>query len=159
MSNELNTEGKTGELEFLEFTLNENHYGINVARIREILQYQEITPVPNANSAIEGIFMPRDVVMTIVNLKRTFSMKENDEKGIFIITSINGIDIAFHVDKVVGIQRIAMSEIIEPDATVNTDESGVTKGVIKLEDRLIVLLDFEKIVASVNPEAVLKKVV
>ena len=159
MSNELNTEGKTGELEFLEFTLNENHYGINVARIREILQYQEVTPVPNASSAIEGIFMPRDVVMTIVNLKRTFSMEENNEKGIFIITSINGVDIAFHVDKVVGIQRVAMSEIIEPDATVNTDESGVTKGVVKLDDRLIVLLDFEKIVASVNPEAVLKKVV
>lgn len=159
MGNELNTEGKIGELEFLEFTLNENHYGINVARIREILQYQEVTPVPNASSAIEGIFMPRDVVMTIVNLKRTFSMKENDEKGIFIITSINGVDIAFHVDKVVGIQRIVMSEIIEPDATVNTDESGVTKGVVKLDDRLIVLLDFEKIVASVNPEAALKKVV
>ena len=159
MGNELNTEGKIGELEFLEFTLNENHYGINVARIREILQYQEVTPVPNASSAIEGIFMPRDVVMTIVNLKRNFSMKENDEKGIFIITSINGVDIAFHVDKVVGIQRIVMSEIIEPDATVNTDESGVTKGVVKLDDRLIVLLDFEKIVASVNPEAALKKVV
>ena len=51
-------ENGTNELEILEFTLNENHYGINVAKIREILTYQPVTPIPNSGDSVEGIFMP-----------------------------------------------------------------------------------------------------
>ena len=57
-------ENGTNELEVLEFTLNGNHYGINVAKIREILTYQPITPIPNAHTSVEGIFMPRDTMIT-----------------------------------------------------------------------------------------------
>ena len=51
-------ESGTNELEVLEFTLGDNHYGINVAKIREILQYMPVTPVPNTHPSVEGIFMP-----------------------------------------------------------------------------------------------------
>ena len=68
-------ENGTNELEVLEFTLNENHYGINVAKIREILTYQPITPVPNSNSNVEGIFMPRDTMISVINLKRCLGIK------------------------------------------------------------------------------------
>ena len=51
-------ESGTNELEVLEFTLGNNHYGINVAKIREILTYQPVTPVPNSHPSVEGIFMP-----------------------------------------------------------------------------------------------------
>lgn len=50
-------ESGTNELEILEFTLGDNHYGINVAKIREILSYQKVTPVPNTHPSVEGIFM------------------------------------------------------------------------------------------------------
>ena len=63
-------ESGTNELEVLEFTLGNNHYGINVAKIREILTYQPVTPVPNSHPSVEGIFMPRDTMITVVNLKR-----------------------------------------------------------------------------------------
>ncbi len=53
-------ESGTNELEILEFTVGENHYGINVAKIREILPYTKAVPVPNSDPSIEGIFMPRD---------------------------------------------------------------------------------------------------
>ena len=53
-------ENGTNELEVLEFTIGNNHYGINVAKVREIIPYQEVTPVPNTHPSIEGIFMPRD---------------------------------------------------------------------------------------------------
>ena len=53
-------ENGTNELEILEFILDGNSYGINVAKIREIIPYQKVTPVPNAHPSIEGIFMPRD---------------------------------------------------------------------------------------------------
>ena len=62
-------ESGTNELEVLEFTLGDNYYGINVAKIREILTYQQVTPVPNAHPCVEGIFMPRDTMMTVIDLK------------------------------------------------------------------------------------------
>ena len=62
-------ENGTNELEVLEFTLNDNHYGINVAKIREILSYQPITPIPNAHPSVEGIFMPRDTMITAIDLR------------------------------------------------------------------------------------------
>lgn len=60
-------ESGTNELEILEFRVGENYYGINVAKIREILPYQKPTPIPNADARIEGIFMPRDEVISIVD--------------------------------------------------------------------------------------------
>ena len=59
-------ESGTNELEILEFTLGDNHYGINVAKIREILSYQKVTPVTNTHPSVEGIFMPREVMITVI---------------------------------------------------------------------------------------------
>ena len=68
-------ESGTNELEVLEFTLGDNYYGINVAKIREILTYQQVTPVPNAHPCVEGIFMPRDTMMTVIDLKKCLGME------------------------------------------------------------------------------------
>lgn len=149
-------ENGTNELEVLEFTLNGNHYGINVAKIREILSYQPVTPVPNAHPSIEGIFMPRDTMMTVISLKKCIGLKESEEDGLFIITNFNKLNIAFHVDTVVGIHRVSWSDIIKPDSTINTEEGGVSTGVIKIDDKLVVILDFEKIVTDISPETGLK---
>ena len=149
-------ENGTNELEVLEFTLNDNHYGINVAKIREILSYQPVTPVPNAHESVEGIFMPRDTMITVISLKKSLGLPETDEQGLFIITNFNKLNIAFHVDTVVGIHRVSWAEIIKPDSTINATESGVSTGVIKMDDELVVILDFEKIVTDISPETGLK---
>lgn len=146
----------TNELEVLEFRVGENAYGINVAKIREIIPYQTVTPVPNAHPSVEGIFMPRDTMITAVSLKNCLQMGEAEPKGLFIITNFNKLDIAFHVDSVVGIHRVSWADIIKPDATINTAEEGISTGIIKLEDHLIIILDFEKIVTDINPETGLK---
>ena len=149
-------ENGTNELEVLEFTLNDNHYGINVAKIREILSYQPVTPVPNAHESVEGIFMPRDTMITVISLKKSLGLPETDEQGLFIITNFNKLNIAFHEDTVVGIHRVSWAEIIKPDSTINATESGVSTGVIKMDDKLVVILDFEKIVTDISPETGLK---
>lgn len=150
-------ESGTNELEVLEFTLGNNHYGINVAKIREILTYQPVTPVPNAHSSIEGIFMPRDTMITVVNLKRCLGMPEgNETQGLFIITNFNKLNIAFHVDQVIGIHRVSWEAIIKPDSTINTEANSASTGVIKMENKLIIILDFEKIVTDISPETGLK---
>lgn len=149
-------ESGTNELEILEFGLGDNHYGINVAKIREILSYQPVTPIPNADPSVEGIFMPRDVMITVINLKSCIGLPDNGKEGLFIITNFNKLNIAFHVDEVIGIHRVSWEDIIKPDSTINANNNGVSTGVIKLQDKLIIILDFEKIVTDISPETGLK---
>ncbi|MCM1235393.1 MAG: chemotaxis protein, partial [Ruminococcus flavefaciens] len=146
----------TNELEVLEFKLDGNAYGINVAKIKEIINYMPVTPVPNAHPSIEGIFMPRDTMITAIDLKNCLQRGVSEPGGLFIVTNFNKLDIAFHVDSVVGIHRVSWREIIKPGSTVSTSEDGVSTGIIKFDDRLIIILDFEKIVTDINPETGLK---
>ncbi|MDE6387199.1 MAG: chemotaxis protein [Lachnospiraceae bacterium] len=156
MDTKILLENGTNELEVLEFKLDGNAYGINVAKIKEIITYEPVTPVPNAHPSIEGIFMPRDTMITAIDLKNCLQRGCATPGGLFIITSFNKLDIAFHVDSVIGIHRVSWRDIIKPGATVSTTEEGVSTGIIKFEDRLIIILDFEKIVTDINPETGLK---
>ncbi|MDE7198518.1 MAG: chemotaxis protein [Lachnospiraceae bacterium] len=156
MDTKILLENGTNELEVLEFRLDGNAYGINVAKIKEIINYQEVTPVPNSHPSIEGIFMPRDTMITAIDLKNCLQRGVSEPGGLFIITNFNKLDIAFHVDSVVGIHRVSWREIIKPGSTISTSEDGVSTGIIKFDDRLIIILDFEKIVTDINPETGLK---
>ena len=149
-------ENGTNELEVLEFYVDGNAYGINVAKIREIITYQPVTPVPNSHPSIEGIFMPRDVMITAIDLKNCLQRGPSKDGGLFIITNFNKLDIAFHVEQVIGIHRVSWKDIIKPDSTISTVEEGISTGVIKIDNRLIIILDFEKIVSDINPETGLK---
>lgn len=156
MDTKILLENGTNELEVLEFKLAGNAYGINVAKIKEIINYQEVTPVPNAHPSIEGIFMPRDTMITAIDLKNCLQRGVSEPGGLFIVTNFNKLDIAFHVDSVVGIHRVSWGDIIKPGSTVSTSEDGVSTGIIKFDNRLIIILDFEKIVTDINPETGLK---
>jgi len=149
-------ENGTNELEVLEFILDGNSYGINVAKIREIIPYQEVTPVPNAHPSIEGIFMPRDVMITAIDLKNCLQRGQSEGSGLFIITNFNKLDIAFHVDQVIGIHRVSWGSIIKPGTTVSNAEDGISTGIIKIDGKLIIILDFEKIISDISPETGLK---
>ncbi len=149
-------ESGTNELEVLEFKLGESYYGINVAKIREILQFMPITPIPNSHPCVKGIFMPRDTMMTVINLRKCLGMPDYEDEGLFIITNFNKLNVAFHVDQVVGIHRVSWEEIIKPDSTINTEDNSAATGVIKLGEKLVVILDFEKIISDISPETGLK---
>ncbi|MDE6883258.1 MAG: chemotaxis protein [Lachnospiraceae bacterium] len=156
MDTKILLENGTNELEVLEFRLDGNAYGINVAKIKEIITYEDVTPVPNAHPSIEGIFMPRDTMITAIDLKNCLQRGTSEPGGLFIITNFNKLDIAFHVDSVIGIHRVSWRDIIKPGAAVSTTEEGVSTGIIKFDERLIIVLDFEKIVTDINPETGLK---
>lgn len=156
METKILLENGTNELEVLEFVVDGNSYGINVAKIREIIPYQAVTPVPNSHPSVEGIFMPRDAMITAIDLRNCLQRGQSQEGGLFIITSFNKLDIAFHVDSVIGIHRVSWVDIIKPDATVTTAEDGISTGIIKIDGKLIIILDFEKIISDINPETGLK---
>jgi len=149
-------ENGTNELEVLEFTICGNSYGINVAKIKEIINYQPVTPVPNAHPSIEGIFMPRDIMITAIDLRNCLQRGASEPGGLFIVTNFNNLDIAFHVDSVIGIHRVSWGDIIKPNATVSNAEEGISTGIIKIQDKLIIILDFERIVTDISPETGLK---
>ena len=150
-------ESGTNELEVLEFCIGNNYYGINVAKVREILPYKNPTPIPNAHPCIEGVFMPRDEIITIVNLARHLNMPASDSgKDMYIVTNFNKLNIGFHVHSVVGISRVSWADISKPDATLNANGSGIATGIIKMEGKLVVILDFEKIITDISPETGLK---
>ncbi len=151
-------ENGTNELEVLEFVVNGNHYGINVAKVREIISYVPVTPVPNAHPAIEGIFMPRDTMITAINLEKVLGFPEQPTKStdMMIITNFNKLNIAFHVHSVLGIHRVSWTDIIKPDATLSNKGASVATGIIRVDEKLIIILDFEKIVTDISPETGLK---
>ena len=156
MDTKILLENGTNELEVLEFKICGNSYGINVAKIKEIINYQPVTPVPNAHPSIEGIFMPRDIMITAIDLRNCLQRGTSEPNGLFIVTNFNNLDIAFHVDSVVGIHRVSWSDIIKPNATVCNSDEGISTGVIKIQDKLIIILDFERIVTDISPETGLK---
>jgi len=100
--------------------------------------------------------MPRETMITAIDLKNCLQKGDSEPNGLFIITNFNKLDIAFHVDNVVGIHRVSWRDIIKPDSTVNSYEEGIATGIIKISEKLIIILDFEKIVADINPETSLK---
>ena len=112
--------------------------------------------MPNAHPSVEGVFMPRDQMITAIDLKNCLQRGQSEPHGLFIITNFNLLNIAFHVDTVIGIHRVSWTEIIKPDTTISSTEDGISTGIIKKNGKLIIILDFEKIVTDINPETGLK---
>ena len=151
-------ESGTNELEILEFRVGGNYYGMNVAKIKEILTYKKPTPVPNGHPCIEGIFMPRDIIISIIDLAKCLHLapSKDESHDMIIVTNFNQIHTAFHVHEVVGIHRVSWADIVKPDETINTAGAGVATGIIKIDQKLIIILDFEKIVNDISPETSLR---
>ncbi len=151
-------ESGTNELELLEFIVGDQHYGINVVKIRELCPYQTPTPVPNSHEFIEGIFMPRDMLITVIDLSKALGMPNsgNTDGDMYIITNFNRLHTAFHVQKVVGIHRVSWEDIAKPDSTIGATGRGIATGIAKVDGKIIIVLDFEKIVSEINPETGLK---
>lgn len=152
---EILLESGTNELEVMEFTIADRHFGINVAKVVEIMQYNRVTPMPNSNPFVEGVFKPRDAIMTVINLAAYMGLppSESEERDILIITNFNKISSAFHVHTVEAIHRISWQDIEKPDAAIYGGEEGLATGIARFDGRLITIIDFEKILVDISPQA------
>ena len=151
---EILLESGTNEIEIMEFMIYGELYGINVAKVKEIMMSDKVKPMPHAHSSVEGIFKPRDTMLTVVDLPfyLTGQKTEKLSRDLFVITNFNKMNIAFRVQSVVGIQRISWNDIQKPDKTLNKGEEGVATGIAQCGGELVTILDFEKIVAEIAPE-------
>ena len=142
-------ESGTNEFEIVEFSIGRVNYGINVAKVREVIQRVPVTAMPQAHPYIDGLFTLRGKAIPLVNLPRCLNVTSGDEAKNIIVTEINNYDIGFLVENVSRIHRISWKDM-EPSPEVG-DQSRVV-GIIKMPDRIVLLLDFETIIAEINPE-------
>ena len=155
--NEILLESGTNEIEIMEFTIAGNLYGINVAKVDEIMLCQPVKAMPHTHPAVEGIFKPRETVITVLNLPTYLGYETPlQEKDLFIITNFNKMHIAFRVHTVIGISRISWTAISKPDKAISGKGDSVATGIAQCNGDLVTILDFERVVAEIAPETTIQ---
>ncbi len=137
-------------LQLVTFTLENEEYGVDILKVQEINRMTEITRVPNSAAYVEGVINLRGKVIPVINLRKRFGLTEvhTDESSRVIIMDIRGVTMGLVVDSVSEVLRIP-SGIVEPTPPMASDiNTEFIKGVAKLEDRLIILLDIDKLIGK-----------
>lgn len=151
-------ESGTNEIEIMKFTIQGEFYGINVAKVKEIMMSEKVKGMPHAHPAVEGIFKPRDILITVIDLGYYLTNEnlEHKSRDLFIVTNFNKMTVAFRVQSIEGISRISWKDIQKPDKTLSHGEEGVATGIAQCNGELVTILDFEKIVAEIAPETTIQ---
>lgn len=147
--------GVTGERQVVVFDLNEEAYGVDISQVREIIRMQEITRVPRAPEFVEGVINLRGKVSPVVDLRARFSMpstERTDEHGI-VVVDVDGQDIGMVVDAVTEVSRTPSDSIEPPSSVITTDDSEYLTGIVKTDDKLIILLDIAKVISESEASA------
>jgi len=153
-----NTGGKqsdeTSILELMEFTIAGLIFGINVAKVTEIMQRRPLKPMASSHPCVEGIFMPRGQIVTVINLPKYMGLPERDEseRDMFMLTNFSNINAAFHVHTVEAMHRIKWSDVEKPDITIYGGKDSLVTGNAKIGDKMVTIVDFEKVLFDINPE-------
>ncbi|WP_026895159.1 chemotaxis protein CheW [Clostridiisalibacter paucivorans] len=138
------------ERQFVVFKLGKEEYGIDIMNVKEIGPYKESTKIPNSPSFIEGIINYRGEVIPIINLKKRFKLKEKEIDGNtrIIVINLGEKQIGFIVDEASQTARLSDEDIDPtPDIVAGIDRRYIT-GVGKLDERLIILIDLEKVLTE-----------
>ncbi|EHL18544.1 hypothetical protein HMPREF9630_00269 [Peptoanaerobacter stomatis] len=148
---EILLETGTGEAEVLEFRVGEGDYAINVIKIKEILEVDNISPVPKANASVIGLTMVRGAIIPLVDMKFVLTGEHtNKTRFTTLLCEFNQNQVAFCVDFVKGIQRVPWKNIQKPDAIID-DKGSLVIGNITFDNRIVMMLDFEKVVSDIAP--------
>ena len=144
-------ESGTNEFEIVEFSVGGVRYGINVAKVREVIQSSlfKITKVAKAHPYLDGVITLRGSTIPVVNLPRCMKHGQGTQCKSIIVTEINAYAIGFLVDEVLRIHRISWNDMESPPQV-----GGVSRvvGLVRFGDRIVQLMDFESIIAEVNPQ-------
>lgn len=151
LDKEILLESGTNELEVLVFSIADYTFGINVAKVREVLKLQPITSLPRAHSSVRGVFKLRNSVIPCVSLYEHLQLGEASPQAesTMILTDFNRQQTAFLVDGVERIHRLSWEQILGVPPIMSLNNTPVT-AVARCDERLIVLLDFEMIIDQVT---------
>ncbi len=145
----MGAQAEHGIQQLVTFRLGDEEYGVDILKVHEIDRMMDITEVPNAPSSIEGVINLRGKVIPVINLRKKFNLppREADDRTKIVVVDI-GTSAGMIVDSVSEVLRIS-SDIIEPPPPMTTGlSSEYIRGVGKLKDRLLILLDIEKLLGA-----------
>ena len=151
--NDILLESGTGELEIIEFVANGNYYAINVVKVKEVIEMPKngLTKLPDPKPEIAGLILCREEILTLVDLKYILTKQKTKNIGNkVIICEFNKIKVAFNIDDIIAVHRIRWDEIRKPD---DLSENSLSVGNILLGEKVLIMLDFEKIVTDICPSS------
>ncbi|MGR3173779.1 MAG: chemotaxis protein CheW [Candidatus Scalindua sp.] len=145
------TEGK-----FLTFVLGSEVYGIEILRVREIMGLLDITTVPQIPDYMKGVINLRGKVVPVIDLRLKFSMPEEEhtKETCIIVAEVNNTSIGIIVDSVSEVLDIKSEEIEETPSFGQGIDTDFIMGLGKTKDKIIILLDIEKVLSSEDLETV-----
>jgi purine-binding chemotaxis protein CheW len=143
------------EKQLVVFNLAAEAYGVDIGAVREIIRMQQITKVPRTPEFVEGVINLRGKVIPVIDLRKRFAMEvgEQSKENRIVVVDIGGQDIGVIVDAVNEVLRISGDSVEPPASVITTADSVYLLGIAKLEERLIILLDLQKVLSEVNEES------
>jgi len=141
----------TGDLlQLVSFVIENEEFGIDILKVQEIIRPVAVTRVPNAPSFVEGVINLRGRIVPVVDLRKRFGLpeREQDQHTRIIVVELTNKVVGFLMDAVKEVIRVDRS-VIEPppDLAIGIDTHYI-KGVAKLEDRLLILLELEEVLSA-----------
>lgn len=144
------TETVNSDQQSVIFRLGNESYGIDIFCVNEIIRMREITPIPQTDAHICGLVNLRGKTIPVVNLHVRLALPEvedTDQTRIIVVDSPNGL-VGIIVDEVNEVVTLSADHIEEAPAMVTDDSCDYVRGVARLEDHLITLLDLDKALAA-----------
>ncbi len=143
------------EQQLVVFDLNDEAYGVDIGSVREIIRLQEITRVPRTPDFVEGVINLRGKVIPVVELRKRFSLPIQDrtKENRIVNVDIGGQEIGMVVDAVTEVLRISADAVEPPSSVITTADSGYLRGIAKIDERLIILLDLDQVLSRDEKEA------
>lgn len=137
------------ELQLVIFRLNKEEYGLPITKVQEINRLVPITKLPQTPAFVEGIINLRGRIIPIIDLRKRFQLaaKESDDDSRIIIVEVSGQTVGVIVDSVAEVVRILRAEVEPPPPAFILDAKFI-EGVGKVEDRLLILLNIDRILTS-----------
>jgi len=141
-------------LQLVTFNISNEEFGVDILKVQEIIRTMEITKVPRAPEFVEGVINLRGKVIPIIDLRRRFGMesRKHDSQTRIVVIELNNMIVGFVVDSVSEVLRIPADTVVPPPAIVSGVDSEYISGVGKLDDRLLILIDLEKLLSSEEHE-------
>jgi purine-binding chemotaxis protein CheW len=135
------------EVQLVVFRIGDEEYGVEITQVREIIKMKDITRIPNAPDFVEGVINLRGQITTVTDLRKRLGTNGSDlnDQTRIIIVEIDHSTIGMIVDSVSEVLRLSKKEVDHTPDIVSNLETKYIRGVGKLKDRLLILLDLNRI--------------
>lgn len=146
------------EEQIVVFQLMEQVYGIDINSVYEIIRMESITKIPRTPHFVEGVINLRGRIIPVIDLGVRFGLGQNErtQASRIIIVEVSGQTVGMIVDSVQEVLRIPVNSIEPPPPVVNGVDAAYLRGIAILEERLIVLLDQNKILMEEEKDQLLQ---